>query len=264
MSNISFVDKRVIENFLAMRGGYVLDFSNRELQDFIIDTVQLDIYNNKYSNKGESKANRVRELIRIEENITILKLLKDFLNYVRSSDYKSNIEETDEYLKTENEFICIIQKLENTGENIIQVENFEKITKDFAKRQLEKINKRQFEGDYEGVITSCRALLENVIQTLYFDITKQILISEGKLLKDWKSLAKEMKLDPESEPSEQLKEILRGFISIINGFSTIRNSSSDSHSQQYNPSKHHSKLAVNCVLTIIDFLYDTIEYQQVK
>lgn len=39
---------------------------------------------------------------------------------------------------------------------------------------------------------------------------------------------------------------------------------SDSHTRETAPSRHHAKLVVNSTKTIVDFLYDVLEYQKTR
>jgi len=57
-------------------------------------------------------------------------------------------------------------------------------------------------------------------------------------------------------------EILRGFISIVNGLASLRNTASDAHARSYRPEQHHARLAVNTAKTVVDFLFETYEYQK--
>ena len=59
MSNLSRIEKRKLEKILGMRSGYVLNFSNRTFEDFIHDTVNIEIYDEKYNVDSGSKANRM-------------------------------------------------------------------------------------------------------------------------------------------------------------------------------------------------------------
>ena len=43
MSDLSNVEKRGFERFFGMRGGYVLDFSNRTFEEFILDSTGKEV-----------------------------------------------------------------------------------------------------------------------------------------------------------------------------------------------------------------------------
>lgn len=79
MAKLSYVEKETIENALDMDTGYVSDFTNRQFKEFIEDLVGLDIYSEKYSSNGDSKAKRLRCFWNIESDYTVGKVLKALL-----------------------------------------------------------------------------------------------------------------------------------------------------------------------------------------
>jgi len=60
MSNIKGIDKVKFEKLFGMSSGYVLDFSNRAFQEFVMESTGLDIYDSKYDYGSGSKANQLR------------------------------------------------------------------------------------------------------------------------------------------------------------------------------------------------------------
>ena len=80
MANISFNDKKYFENLFGMRSGCVLDFTNREFSDFVMSSIQIDIYK-RYS--GLSKAKILRAIMSEYDNRTVGKLLLELLEYKR-------------------------------------------------------------------------------------------------------------------------------------------------------------------------------------
>lgn len=81
MSDLTSIEKIKIEKYLGMESGYVLDFSNRTFQEFILENTGLDIYDDKYDYASGSKANRLRAFWKEEPNHIVGKLLKDFVEY---------------------------------------------------------------------------------------------------------------------------------------------------------------------------------------
>lgn len=84
MANLTYEDKIYLEKYLQMEGGYVLDFSNNSLRQFVNDNVRLDIYDNKYDKYGGSKARRIRAIWDVESDYLIGKLLKSFISYYKA------------------------------------------------------------------------------------------------------------------------------------------------------------------------------------
>lgn len=80
MSNLRPIEKRGFEDLFGMASGYVLDFSNVTFSQFFSDTVQIDIYNNKYAMHGDSKARRLRAFWEIEPDNLVGKVLNELLD----------------------------------------------------------------------------------------------------------------------------------------------------------------------------------------
>jgi hypothetical protein len=81
MSDLTFVERHKIEQFLGMASGYVLDFSNRTFAEFVLDSTGRDIFDSRYEYASGSKANRLRAFWQKEENAVVGKLLGDLLDY---------------------------------------------------------------------------------------------------------------------------------------------------------------------------------------
>ncbi|MCW5947494.1 MAG: abortive infection family protein [Fimbriimonadales bacterium] len=85
MADITFAERRLIDDLFDMHGGYVLDFTNRTLETFIAESTGKEIYGDeRYAFKGHSKANRLRAFLEVEPNALAAKLLGDLLDYVQS------------------------------------------------------------------------------------------------------------------------------------------------------------------------------------
>jgi hypothetical protein len=83
MSDLSFIEKSKLEKLFQMGGGYVLDFSNRTLAEFVTESTGRDIYDSKYELASGSKANRLRAFWAQEQNNLVGKLINDLLQYCR-------------------------------------------------------------------------------------------------------------------------------------------------------------------------------------
>lgn len=81
MSNLTISEKLQLEKLLEMESGYVLDFVNRTFQDFVLDAVGVDIFDEKYNYRSGSKANRLRGFWKEEENALVGQLISKLLDY---------------------------------------------------------------------------------------------------------------------------------------------------------------------------------------
>jgi hypothetical protein len=85
MAELTFTERQAVEKAFGMSSGYVLNFSNRTFQEFIHDSIGRNIYDEKYSNGGDSKANRLRTLIKVEPNHVVGKVLADLVEMANSN-----------------------------------------------------------------------------------------------------------------------------------------------------------------------------------
>ena len=81
MSNLTFTEKRKLEQLLGMKTGYVLDFSDRTFAEFVSDATGRNIFDERYNYASGSKANRLRAFWQKEDNATVGKLMGEVLNY---------------------------------------------------------------------------------------------------------------------------------------------------------------------------------------
>jgi hypothetical protein len=81
MADLTAKEKRAFERLLGMGSGYVLNFSNRTFEEFVLDTTGREIYNPKYDYGSGSKANRLRGFWNEEPNPVVAKLLGAMLDY---------------------------------------------------------------------------------------------------------------------------------------------------------------------------------------
>lgn len=81
MAKLSFIEKRQLESALEMGSGYVLNFSNSTLGEFVQECTGTDIYDSKYEANGTSKANRLRTFFALELDDVVGKLISELLDY---------------------------------------------------------------------------------------------------------------------------------------------------------------------------------------
>ncbi len=81
MSDLRNMEKRKFERLLDMAGGYVLNFSNRTFEEFILDSTGRGIYDSRYDYGSGSKANRLRGFWTAEGNSIVGKLMGDLVAY---------------------------------------------------------------------------------------------------------------------------------------------------------------------------------------
>jgi hypothetical protein len=83
LSTLKILERASLEELFGMGSGYVLDFSNRTFSEFVREAARVDIYSEKYSINGDSKARRLRAFMEIESDSAVGKLIEELLEYWR-------------------------------------------------------------------------------------------------------------------------------------------------------------------------------------
>jgi abortive infection Abi-like protein len=118
--------------------------------------------------------------------------------------------------------------------------------------------------DPEGAITAARTLLESVCKTILDDAGEDY---DGRddLPKLYRKAAESLTLAPSDYSDEQIKRILGGATSVVEGVGRLRNQHGDAHGKgrrAYRLSDRHAALAVNMAGTVALFLMQTAEARQ--
>lgn len=79
MSTLETIDRQPFEDILGMSSGFVLDFTNATFRLFISETSGKDIYSDRYSKYGDSKAKRLRAFWEIESDLVVAKTLSKLI-----------------------------------------------------------------------------------------------------------------------------------------------------------------------------------------
>lgn len=102
------IEKRYFEDLFKMNSGYVLDFTNDTFAQLFRETIQVNIYDDKYSFNGDSKAKRLRTFWEIEPDDRVGKVLSEMLDIWK---YQNSVQGTLEDHKTYNECQKIVGRM---------------------------------------------------------------------------------------------------------------------------------------------------------
>ncbi|MBE9073347.1 MAG: restriction endonuclease [Microcystis sp. M54BS1] len=112
MSDLTSIEKIKLEKLLEMGNGYVLDFSNITFREFVLENLNIDIYDEKYNYSSGSKANRLRGFWKEESNSTVGKLIETLLEYWKTKKSITRKAITTEEENLFNECQKIVERLQ--------------------------------------------------------------------------------------------------------------------------------------------------------
>lgn len=237
------------------------------------DGVKSDIIEHSNSVSGQNRL-RIITSIAYELQATMTKdgidiYLSGFGVEISDSNYTVNSKRVyvENTLKNVDGIIImnIARDLNIFSPDIIDTEISEKMSVEFVNQQISKCRAKINSGDYDGAITNARTLLEEILLGIEEKMAGCRQNYDGNLPSLYKRVSKQINMYPDdSKINNSLNEILRGFISIVNGFSGMSNNIADRHATVRHPQRHHAKIGVNSSMVICEFLLESYEYQQTK
>lgn len=258
MADLTRLEKIKLEKVFDMGGGYVLDFSNRTFEDFFLETLNIEIYDEKYMNDySGSKANRLREFWKKENNYLVGKCIIDLLEYRKGVGYSN--EYTDQNVN--QEIIDDCYKLGTRLRDEIGIADVDAIkpiedTRDYkllSEAIKDYIKKDQPEAGLDRLHTYLYGYLRSLCtkHEIEYDRKESLNAIFGKYIKNH---VKSGAID-----SDMTHKILKYSISILEAFNHIRNNRSFAHDNESIISYSESILIFNNINSLIKFLQELEE-----
>lgn len=260
MSALSTKDRLILEKFLRMRGGYVLDFTDRTFGEFVLEAVGLDIHAEKYTAEGTSKANKLRAFWKLEPDYTVGKLLLALIDYA----LENRAEPGAETRELAERCRSIATGLMAGGPSLDPLKEHAKVLN--ANHLAEEVRRMEASicTDPSLAIGTAKELIETYCKTILAERGKPV---EGtpdvsRLIRE---TLKELKLVPEGVPdasrgADVIKRILGSLGAIGNGLAELRGLYGTGHGRHGSIKglgARHAKLAVGAAATLVRFLFET-------
>ncbi len=255
MSDLSSKEKVILEKFLCMGSGYVLDFSNRTFEEFIRDNTGLEIYDEKYSNEGDSKGKRLRSFWKIESNYIVGVLINAFIDYRRTNTLLNfeTIDQQEELLITE----CIkvsdrlLKDLPVKDITVLASINPKEEFKVLTENIIDLITKNQPEVGLDRLHTYLMKYFREICEKHSIQIEKETTLNSliGLYIKE---LERKTLIE-----SEMAKRILKSSISVLEAFNGVRNDKSFAHDNKV-LNYEESILIFNNIVNMVKYI-NTIE-----
>ncbi|GIW89872.1 MAG: hypothetical protein KatS3mg109_0304 [Pirellulaceae bacterium] len=221
MSDLTFIEKMKLEKLFQMGGGYVLDFSNRTLAEFVAESTGRDIYDAKYDYASGSKANRLRAFWTQEPNHLVGKLLDDLLKYCRPAlndpDQRGLYEECQD----------IVHRLQQSAPvealDAITAQGTEQGFEVLARQVRDCIERNEPEAGLDRLHTFVTKLIRTLVEKwgIPVDRAKPLHSLFGAYIKAIRNAG--------LIKSEMTERILKSCISTMEAFNMVRNQESLAH-----------------------------------
>lgn len=221
MSDLTNIEKRSFEKLLGMGSGYVLDFSNRTFDEFVTDSVGINIWDEKYNFGSGSKANRLRAIWSRDANHIVAKLLDDLLQYVLEHGVSN--EDKERYDNCKRIVARLAQAAPVTELAAITPNSAEREFAILAKSVRESIEKNEPEAGLDRLHTFSLKYLRVLCEQRGISTEKEKPLHSliGEYVKHLKSVG--------AIESEMTERILKSSISTLDAFNDVRNNRSFAH-----------------------------------
>lgn len=223
VSTLSYMERRLLEAVLDMRGGGVLDFYYRsDFRDFVLDSTGLDIEEERFAYGSNSKANELRGFWKLAPDHAVGRLLHALLD-LRGTipDYEAMDDNAD------------VLRCRNVADRLLEapvVDDFEALSGPSGEREFEMLAKdvRQavVRGEPEAGMDRLHTFVVKFVRAL---CRGRDIATEGKPLQSiFGEYVKALDADGVIE-TEMTRRILKSSISVLDAFNAVRNRRSFAH-----------------------------------
>lgn len=257
---------RELDGFMDMADGYPLDFSNKTFAEFFEDDFGVQIYDDQYSPRGNSKTNRLRSYIDQASAKGAGRVLRKPWSYKtssrRSEEQRSSrlvgmgfedvealeVKFLPDHFEDE-EFENFVTKVEerDEGETINAALVLAK-TFDFDTVRLEIDRARAFvDEDPEDAITASCSLIEAVCKSVLTEL--QLDLPKDKSVKPlYRAVSEALALSPKRTDIDPLvaadvTTILSGITNTIGGIGSLRTHGGDAHGRDRGARRVDARIA---------------------
>jgi len=231
MADIPYGEQKIIEQYLGMRDGNLLDFSHNTLRDLVHGYSNLDIRDGKYDAAGgASKANKFRGFLKTEPDHVVVKVLEGMREHRDTWEKEDGYDRVVPELALREQFSRIIDRLNGNADvkeaQVLQAINDDADFNALAKNIRESIDKREPEAALDRLHTFAMKYFRELCKRYGVDVGKNE--SMNAVYAKYIKAARENSMI-ESEMAEQ---IVRSTFKCFDAFNDIRNNKSYAHDNQ--------------------------------
>jgi hypothetical protein len=219
-------EMRIIDDAFDMHGGYVLDFSDRTFSEFFEDEFGIQIYAEKYSFNGTSKAKHMRAFVKAEDEFAVARVLRQLWQY-RESIPRYQTATDNDTLKAR--LVDLLAKIEGGG-SVPRTDAIDRFTRDETLDELVAAIERDIgvnkpESALDRLHTYCMKKFGHLldIRSVEWDKSEPLHSRVGKYVKA---------LSQERELRDVTTLIVKSSIGVFEKFNHVRNNQSLAHDNE--------------------------------
>lgn len=251
MANIKPIEMRFLDQALAMGSGYVLDFSNRTFAEFFAGELDVDIDAEHYSQRGGSKASRLRYFLQTESDTLVAAALRALWTYREHATAFQSQQENTEAIR--QRYFAIADRLES-GSTLARTDAIERFVRNETLDELVASIEREIAANKPQVAldrlhTYCMKKFAHLLRTRGLDVLEKDTLNAraGRL---FNPLRREGKVRPISD------KIMRTTVETFELFNGIRNNESLAHDNEL-VAPAEARFIFDAIVNLLRFLKAT-------
>lgn len=240
-------EMRILDDALAMGGGYVLDFSDRTFAEFFDDEFGITIYQPKYAFNGSSKAKHMRAFVTSEDEYTVARVLRRFWEHRESSPH---FIEAPGYQSIKVRFLDLLAKIEGSAD-APRTDAIERFMRDPTLEELVAAIERDIAANKPGpaldrLHTYCMKKFGHLLDTHGIDWERNEPLHSrvGKYVKA---------LEQGYALRDLTRQIIKNAIGIFEKFNHVRNNDSLAHDNAL-PSDAEARFIFDSITAMLRFI----------
>ena len=224
MVKLKLFEMRVIDKALDMGNGYILDFSNNTMAEFFEDEFEIEIYDEKYSFNGTSKAKRLRAFIQSEDAAPVSYVLRALWRYRETLPQYKKEDLSNDSIRTN--FFELLNRIED-GAPVSKTDALDRFKLDNSLTELINAIERDNRAGNVAVAldrlhTYCMKKFAHLLEkrNISCNQTEPLHSRVGKYFKS---------IESERDLSEMSRQIIKNAIGVFGQFNYVRNNRSFAH-----------------------------------
>jgi DNA-binding transcriptional ArsR family regulator len=244
-------EKRLIERALCMDQGYVLDFSNRTIDLFFSDKFGIDFYSDSLSFFGDSKAKRLRAIMKSLPDPTVSRILNTLWEYRTTLPQYYKLDDPIDEQEIAKSYHRILDRFRNVSHEPVILKALEKFDEsDTLEHLLTSIEHDVRSDRHSAALDRLHTYCQRRFRLLLEESGRSV--SEDEPLNS--RVGKYAKVLEERGASDISVSILRYSVSVFEKLNGIRNNQSLAHDTDKLLNEKEARFVLDSIGSVLRFV----------
>ena len=220
---IDFVDQGILVGFFN-QGGYVLDFSTAQFDQFTQASIGVPLCSVYRLSKGKS----LEEFTRTGETDKVVKLYDDLLRYYEANYQREMADDPSKGVQIQRLKIILDKYRTGGADVVVATPAIKNVDYHYIREMASRANDDVEKEDFDSALTKARTLLEET----FFHVLEKTGVepdAQGDIVKLYNQVKTCFDMRQSPTLDKRINGLLSGLEKILSAITEMRNASSDSH-----------------------------------